>query len=270
LKVHSGMRRRSFLTLVGGMAAWSLPTRAQQPELPVIGFLHTESADRSADRLRGFHQGLKETGYVEGRNVAIECRWAEDHNDRFPALATELVRHRVTVIVANAAAAPVVKAATSTIPIVFISGNDPVSRGLVKSLNRPGGNLTGVSQLNVQIGPKRFELMHQMLPTASGIALLVNPTTPDAETLSRDAQEAAHALGLELHVLHASSERDLEMVLADATEWRAGGLVIGADSFFTSRIKELATLTLRREIPAIYEFRPFVAGWVNELRAKSI
>jgi putative tryptophan/tyrosine transport system substrate-binding protein len=165
LEGNSGMRRRSFLTLVGGMAVWPLPARAQQPELPIIGFLHTESADRSADRLRGFHQGLKEMGYVEDRNVAIEYRWAEDHNDRFPALATELVRHRVTVIVANAAAAPVVSAATSTIPIVFISGNDPVSRGLVKSLNRPGGNLTGVSQLNVQIGPKRFELLHQMMPT---------------------------------------------------------------------------------------------------------
>ena len=203
------MKRRAFITLLGGAAAWPLATRAQQPAMPVIGFLHTESADRSGDRLRGFHQGLGETGYVEGRNVTIEYRWAQDDNDRFPALAADLVRRQVTVIVANAAATPAAKAATSTIPIVFVSGADPVARGLVASLNRPGGNLTGVSQMNVQLGPKRVQLLHEAMPTATSIALLINPTSVGAETLLREAEEATHNLGLSLHVLYASTELEL-------------------------------------------------------------
>jgi putative ABC transport system substrate-binding protein len=227
---------------------------------PVMGFLHTESAARSTDRLRGFRQGLSETGFVEGRNVAIEYRWAEDHNERFPELAADLVRRQVTVIVANSAAAPAAKSATATIPIVFVSGTDPVARGLVASLNRPGGNLTGVSQLNVELGPKRLGLLHEVIPTMTGVALLANPTNPDSETLSRDAQRAADTLGLRLRILHASSENELDAVFDNPNELRASGLVIGPDSFFTSRIERLATLTVRHAVPALYEFRQFVAA----------
>jgi putative tryptophan/tyrosine transport system substrate-binding protein len=252
-------RRKFLATLLGGTAAWPLAARAQQA-LPVIGFLHTESADRSQDRLRGFHQGLGETGYVEGRNITIEYRWAEDHNDRFPALAADLVRRQVAVIVANAAAAPAAKAATSRIPIVFVSGIDPVALGLVSSLNRPGGNLTGVSQMNVQLGPKRVQLLHEAMPAATGIALLVNPTFVSAETLSREAQAAAHNLGLSLHVLYASTDRELDAAFANPAELRTGGLVIGPDSFFTSRIEQLAALTLRHAVPALYEFSQFATA----------
>jgi putative tryptophan/tyrosine transport system substrate-binding protein len=253
------LKRRDFITLLGGATAWPLAARAQQVT-PVIGFLHTESADQSEDRLRGFHQGLGETGYVEGRNVTIEYRWAQDHNDRFPALAADLVRRQVTVIVANAAATPAAKAATSTIPIVFVSGADPVARGLVASLNRPGGNLTGVSQMNVQLGPKRVQLLHEAMPTATSIALLVNPTSVGAETLLREAEEATHNLGLSLNLLHASTDRELDAAFANPAELRAGGLVIGPDSFFTSRIEQLAALTLRHAVPALYEFSQFATA----------
>jgi putative ABC transport system substrate-binding protein len=256
--------RRQFLRLTAGAAAlpaaWPLAAPAQQPAMPVIGFLHTESADLSVDRLRGFRQGLSETGYVEGQNVQIEYRWAEDHNDRFPALAADLARRQVVVIVANAAAAPAAKAATATIPIVFVSGTDPVALGLVASLNRPGGNLTGVSQLNVQLGPKRLELLHEAIPAATGIAVLVNPTAPSAEILSRDARAAAQTLGLRLDVLHASTDRELDAVFANPGQLRAGGLVIGPDSFFTSRSEHLAALTLRNAVPALYEFRQFATA----------
>ena len=255
------MKRRDFTALIGGAAiAWPLGARAQQPVMPVIGFLHTESADLSRERLRGFRQGLSETGYVEGRNVTIEYRWAEDHNDRFPALAADLARRRVTVIVANSAAAPSAKSATTTIPIVFVSGGDPVARGLVASLNRPQGNLTGVSQLNVELGPKRLGLLHEMMPTVTSITLMANPTSPDAEIQSRDAQTAAHTLGLRLRVLHASTDRELDAVFVNSAEPRDGGLVIGPDSFFTSRIERLAALTLRHAVPALYEFRQFAAA----------
>jgi putative ABC transport system substrate-binding protein len=254
------MHRREFITYLGGAAAWPLAARAQQPAMPVIGFLHTESADLSGDRLRGFRQGLSEIGYIEGRNVTIEYRWAEDHNDRFPALAADLVRRQVAVIVANAQAAPAAKAATAAIPIIFVSGTDPIALGLVASLNRPGGNLTGVSQLNVQLGPKRLGLLHEAILTATSIALLVNPTGPGAETLSRDAQAAADTLGLRLHVLHASTDRELDAVFANPGELRSGGLVIGPDSFFTSRIEQLAALTVRHAVPALYEFRQFAAA----------
>jgi putative tryptophan/tyrosine transport system substrate-binding protein len=254
------MRRREFITVLGGAAAWPLVARAQQAAMPVIGFLHTESADLSRERLRGFRQGLSETGYVEGRNVTIEYRWAEDHNDRFPALAADLARRRVTVIVANSSAASSAKSATTTIPIVFVSGSDPVARGLVASLNRPAGNLTGVSQLNVELGPKRLGLLHEMMPTVASITLMANPTSPDAEILSRDAQAAAHTLGLRLRVLHANTDSELDAVFANSAELRDGGLVIGPDSFFTSRIEKLAALTLRHAVPALYEFRQFAAA----------
>jgi putative ABC transport system substrate-binding protein len=255
------MQRREFITLIGGAAAaWPLSARAQQPAMPVIGFLHSGSPDMYADRLRTFRQGLKEAGYVEGENVAIEYRWAENQYDRLPALAADLVRRQVAVIAANSPAALPAKAATTTIPIVFTSGLDPVAVGLVASLNRPGGNLTGIASLNVEIGPKRLELLHELVPTATIFALLLNPTNPYAQTLSRNLQAAARTLGLQLHVLHASTEREIDTVFAILTQLRAGGLVIGPDAFFNDRSEQLAALTVRHAVPAISQYREFAAA----------
>jgi putative ABC transport system substrate-binding protein len=256
------MRRRAFITLLGGAAAWPLAARAQQPAMPVIGFLHSGWPDEIADRLRAFHQGLGETGYVDGRNVALEYRWADNKYDRLPALAADLVRRQVTVIAApgSVPSALAAKAATATIPIVFSVGIDPVEFGLVASLNRPGGNLTGITSLNVEVGPKRLELLHELVPSATMIALLVNPTNPNAETLSRDAQAAAHSLGLQLQVLHASSERDFDTVFASLVQLRIGGLVVGIDPFIGTRIEQIAALALRHTMPTIYQFREFAAA----------
>jgi putative ABC transport system substrate-binding protein len=255
------MRRREFITLLGGAAAaWPLTARAQQPAMPVIGFLNSASLAAYADRVRAFRQGLNETGYIEGQNVAIEYRWAEGQYDRLPALAADLVRRQVTVIVANSPAALAAKAATTTIPIVFDSGIDPVKLGLVASLNRPGGNLTGVSNLNLELGPKRMELLRELVPTASNIALLVNPANAGAETLSRDLQAAARTLGLQLHVLRASTERDFDSVFATVAQIRAGALVIGTDPFFISQSERLAAFALRHSVPAIFQYREFTAA----------
>jgi putative ABC transport system substrate-binding protein len=244
-------------------AAWPLIARAQQPAMPVIGLLGSESPDLWATRLRAFRQGLKETGYVEGQNAAIEYRWAEGHNDRLPALAADLVRHRVAVIAApgSTPAALAAKAATSTIPIIFWVGTDPIELGLVASLNRPEGNVTGLTTLNVGLVSKRVELLHEIIPATSSVGLLINPTSPILAKISKeDAQAAARSLGLELHVLNASTERDFDVVFADLIQLRAGGLVIGTDAFFSSRLEQLAALSVRHAMPTVYHFREFAAA----------
>jgi putative ABC transport system substrate-binding protein len=261
------VNRREFIALVGGastlLAAKVNRARGQQPAVPVIGVLSAEWPDRFTDRLRAFHGGLRETGYVDGRNLAIEYRWAEGRNDRLPALAAELVRRQVSVIVTagSTPAALAARAATTTIPIVFYLGADPVDAGLVTSLSRPGGNVTGVVTLNVEVAPKRLELLHELVPTARIIAALINPTNPVlAETLTRDLQTAAHTLGVQLHILHASSEREFNTVFASLAQLRAEGLVIGADALFNSRSEHLAALTIQHAVPAIYQFREFVSA----------
>ena len=258
------MRRREFIAFLGGAAAaWPLAARAQQPTKPVIGFLSNASPDLVAVRLSAFHQGLKEAGYIEGQNVAIEYRWAEGDNDRLPVLAAELVHRQVTVIAAagGTPSALAAKAATKTIPIVFGVGVDPVEVGFVLSLNRPGGNLTGVTNLNVEVGPKRLELLRELIPTATIVGVLVNPTSPVlAEQFSHDLQAAAHTLGLKLHVLHASTERDLDTVFATLVQLRAGALVVGPDILFNAQTKQLATLALRHAVPTIFQYRPFAAA----------
>ena len=253
------MRRREFITLVGGAAAaWPLAARAQQAAMPVVGFLNTRVPGADPLLLAAVRRGLKETGYVEGQNLTIEYRWAYNQYDRLPALAADLVSHRVSVIAAiGSPSAPAAKAKTTTIPIVFIIGFDPVEVGLVTSLNRPGCNLTGVTVLGVELGSKR-ELLHELAPTANIIAALVNPNTPAAKTQSTDLQTAARSLGLKLNVLHASTERDFDTVFATLLQLGAGGLVVGNDTFFSTRSEQLAALALRHGVPAIYQFREFV------------
>jgi len=256
------VKRRDFITLLGGAAAWPLAARAQQPTMPVIGFLNSEAPDLFAYLVRAFRQGLSQSGYVEGSNVEIEYRWAEGRYDRLPALAADLIRRQVTVIAANSPA-PVMaaKAATTTIPIVFATGYDPVAGGLVTSLARPGGNLTGVTSLTAEVGPKRVELLHELAPTATSIALLVNPAAgPLRETILADLQAASRKLGLHFHVLHASAAHDLDNAFATLTQLRAGGLVIGSDPFFNSQSEQLAVLAMRHAVPAIYQYREFAAA----------
>jgi ABC-type uncharacterized transport system substrate-binding protein len=253
------MKRRDFITLLGGVTAWPLAARAQQVAMPVIGFLGDITPDRNA----AFRQGLGETGYVEGRNVAIEYRWSEGQYDRLPAMAADLVRRPVTVIAAmdGTPAALAAKAATTTLPIVFAVGVDPVEFGLVASLNQPGGNLTGITSLNVEVEPKRLELLHELVPTATSIGLLVNPTSLTlAETQSKNLQAAARTLGVQLHVLHASTERDFETVFATLFQLQLGALVIGGDVFFNNRAEQLAALSVRHAVPTIFQYRQFTAA----------
>jgi putative tryptophan/tyrosine transport system substrate-binding protein len=227
--------------------------------MPVVGFLSSGSQEFDASRLRAFHQGLNEAGYVEGRNVAIEVSWAENHTDQLPALAAKMASRSVTVITAagiNAALAA--KIATTTIPIVFVTGVDPVETGLVASLSRPGGNLTGVTDLAAELGQKHLELLHEAVTTASIVALLVNPANPNAKILPRELQAAAPNLGLVLHVLHASSERDFATAFAALGKLRAGALVIGTDAIFNRRSERLGALTVQHAVPAIHALRPFV------------
>jgi putative ABC transport system substrate-binding protein len=298
------MRRRAFITLLGGAAAaWPFAARAalaseasgqrgdsklrapgthpepgssaralaseasgqrrdsqaQQAAMPVIGYLSSASPDQDAGRLRAFRQGLSETGYVEGRNVVIEYRWAEERNDRLPALAADLVGRQVAVIAVagQVLGAFAAKAATKTIPIIFLTGGDPVALGLADSLNRPGGNLTGVTTLSAELEPKRLELLGRVVPTAKTMAALINRTNPNAATQSRDLEAAARTLGLKLHVLDASSERDFDGVFARLAELRAGGLVVATDGLFISRGAQLGALAVRHAMPAIFQFRAF-------------
>jgi putative ABC transport system substrate-binding protein len=253
------MKRREFIALLGGTAV-SLPlaARAQQPAMPVIGFLNVTSPDGYKLYVAAFRDGLKESGYIEGQNVAIEFRWAEGQYDRLPDMAADLVRRQVSVIVANTPANLVAKKATDTIPVVFTTASDPVQLGLVPNLSRPGGNVTGVSQLNVEIGSKRLELAHQLMPAATSLAFLINPSDSSrAETLLRDAQAAAVRLGLQLLVLRASTDAEIEAAFAGFAQLKAGVLVIGADAFFNAKSQLLAELSLRYAVPSIYETSEF-------------
>jgi putative ABC transport system substrate-binding protein len=253
-------RRRDFITLLGGAAAWPLAARAQQPAMPVIGHLNPQSPDGQTGRLRSFRQGLKEAGYVEGENVAIEYRWAEGQFDRLPELAAELVRRQVSVIVATGGpASPMAaKAATTTIPIVFNVNQDPVRLGLVASLARPGGNLTGINFLSTELEAKRLELLRELVPGAARVAVLVNPANATtAEATLRDTEAAARVMGLEIQVLNASTSREINATFAGLGRARPDALFVGGDGFFVSRRVQLVNLASRHVVPAIYDARQF-------------
>jgi putative ABC transport system substrate-binding protein len=255
--------RRHFIYLIGAViAVWPLSTRAQQPATPVIGFLNNLSPGAIAHPVAAFREGLKEAGYIEGRNLMIEYRWAEGHNDRLTELATDLVRRQVAVIVATGggASALAAKAATTTIPIVFSSATDPVELGLVASLNRPGGSTTGVHVMTNALETKRLGLLHEMVPSAATIAVLVNPDTPGADSQLTAAEAAAHAVARKTHILEASSEPELEKAFATLAEARAEALLVAADPFFNAHRQQVVSLAARYAIPAIYEFREFAAA----------
>jgi putative ABC transport system substrate-binding protein len=255
------IRRREFITLLGGAAAsaWPLAARAQQSAMPVVGLLDPTSRDANPDRLRGFRQGLKDTGYVEGENVAIEYRWGENQNDRLPALAADLVRRQVTVIATFAHGALAAKAATATTPIVFIFAEDPVKVGLVASLARPGGNATGINFLTAELVAKRLELLRELVPGAARVAVLVNPAFAlNAETTMRDVEPAAGALGLQIQVLNAGTIREINAAFATFVRERPDALFVDIDPFFTTRRVQLALLAAHHSIPAIYAVRHFV------------
>ena len=255
------MRRRTFITLLGGAAAWPVAAHAQQPAMPVIGFLHPQSPDSFAEPLRGFRQGLKDTGYSEGENVAIDYRWAENRLDRLSALAGDLVRKQVAVIVATggSVSALAAKAATTTIPIVFNVGDDPVKLGLVASLSRPGGNLTGVNFFTVELAAKRLELLRELLPGAARVAVLVNPANRAVtEPIVRDAQAAARAMGLQIQVLNAGSGNEIIAAFATLSRERPDALLVGSGPPFTARRVQLVQLATYYKIPAIYSLRQYV------------
>jgi putative ABC transport system substrate-binding protein len=270
------MKRREFVTLLGGTAAtWPLAARAQQTAPPVIGWLSSGSMDGDAGALRAFHQGLGDAGFDERRNTAIEYRWAEGQYDRLPALAADLVRDRVSVIAASGAAATrAVKVATTTIPIVFLMAADPVREGLVASLSRPGGNLTGATSMATVLGQKRLELLHEVVPDAKVIAVLVNPINAVLETQSRDLEAAARALGLQLQFVRAGAQTDFDAVFAAVARLRPSALVISTDLYFLQRTKQLAELAARYEIASIYSTREFASAgghglWSESDRAES-
>jgi putative ABC transport system substrate-binding protein len=261
-ELGADMRRRKFISLFGGAAAaWPLAARAQQPTMPVVGFLNSAAREAFAPFLAAFRQGLKEAGYNENRNVEIEYRWADGYYDRLPTLAADLVRRQVGVIVAGGGAvtARAARAATTTIPIVFSMGDDPVKLGFVNNLNLPGGNLTGVSLLTTGLEAKRLEVLHEAVPSASVIGLLVNSTFSDVETQLRDLPAAASVLGLQTTVVNASSERDIDLAFATLVQQRVGALLVASSPLFTGRREQLVTLAARHAIPTIFEWPEFVA-----------
>jgi putative ABC transport system substrate-binding protein len=256
------MKRRAFIAALGGAAAWPFAAPAQQTGAPVIGFLNGGSSEQFTPLLRAFHNGLEEAGLVAGQNVSVEYRWADNERDRLRPMVDDLVRRQVKVIAATGGSpsALAAKAATSTIPIVFAIGVDPVQVGLVSSLNRPGGNITGATMLAIDLGSKRLELLREVVPGASLIAALVNPTSPGAAIVLKDLQATAKALGLQVHVLHAAAEREFEAVFSDLGKLRAQALVIGGDPLFNDQSQRLAALATRHAVPAIYQFREFTAA----------
>ena len=256
-----GVRRRSLLTLLGSAAAWTRPSRAQRA-VPVIGYLCPESPGPFASRLKAFQEGLAASGYVADRNVAIEYRWAEGHYDRLPALAADLASRKIAVIAApgGAPVALAAKSASATITIVFEMGGDPVALGVVDSLPRPGGNLTGVSSLSVEVSPKRLEFMHQLLPNAAAFGVAVNPTSPTASSQLKNLHAAAETLGVRLHVLHASTEQEFDTIFAALPQLGAGGLVFTSDPYFAFRSQQLAAMAIRYAVPAITQSRDFAAA----------
>jgi len=258
----SHIERRTFLATLGGAAAWPLAARAQQPAMPVIGWLNSETPSGYAPFAAAFRQGLSESGFVEGRNVAIEYRWAQGHNDRLPALAADLVRRQVAVIAAAGTPSSLAaKAATATIPIVFSTAADPVVEGLVAKLARPGGNATGVTNLGTELVQKQIEKLHEMLPKANVIAALVNPTDPAlGGPATKQAQAAARALGLQMNIVQASTERDIEAAFASLARLGVGALVVLPNAFFISRREQIAALAIRHVVPAVYYQREFAAA----------
>ena len=255
------MKRRDFITVLGGAAAWPVIVHAQQPAMPVVGFLGAGTSKGYAPALAALLKGLAETNYADGKNIKIEYRWANNQYDQLPAMAADLVRRQVSVIVAaSTPAARVAKAATPTIPVVFTTIADPVQIGLVDSLNRPGGNVTGVTLMSVEVGPKLLDLLHGAMPLATTVAVLLNPTNPNVETQSRTLQAAALKLGLQVHVLYASTERNFDAIFAKLRELRAGALMISQDPLFNEQCEQLAELTVRNRMPTIYELRQFAAA----------
>jgi putative ABC transport system substrate-binding protein len=256
------IERREFITLLGGAAAWPLVARAQQAGMPVVGFLNTASADAFAHLVVAFRRGLNQSGYVEGENIVIEYRWAGGRYDRVPELAAELVERGVNVLAAfSPPAALAAKAATASIPIVIVSGDDPVKLGLIASLNRPGGNVTGVSLFTVALGAKRHELLHDLMPAATAIGVLINPDSPNAEPDIGDARRAARVLGWQIAVVNATTELEFDAAFAKLLEQRVAALVVGNDQFFNSRRERIVTLADRQSLPTIYPLRDFtVAG----------
>jgi putative tryptophan/tyrosine transport system substrate-binding protein len=255
------VKRRDFITLLGGVvAAWPLAARAQQPSIPVVGWLGATTPDSAARFVEAFRRGLSETGFVDGHSVKIEYRWAENRYAQLPALAADLVGRKVDAIFAigGSVAALAAKTATATIPIVFANGADPIKVGLVPSLNRPGGNVTGITIFSNELNAKKLEILHGLVPATAAIALLVNPANPTADSVVQDTQEAAHALGRRLSVLRASNEREIDTAWAGVVEQSAGGFIVSPDGFFSARRDQLAALAARHRIPAIYEGRQFV------------
>ena len=251
------MRRREFFSVLGSAAAWPVVVQAQQPAMPVVGFLHSQGPKSNADRMRAFRQGLKEAGYAEGENVAIEYRWAENQFDRLPALAAELVSRKVAAIVANAPAVFQAKVATTTIPIVFVVAEDPVKLGLVASLARPGGNLTGINFFAAELVAKRLELLRELVPAAARVAVLVNPTGPATVSILRDVEPAGRTIGLQIQVARASTSREIDAAFATLVRERPDALFVGGDPFFSDRRVQIVNTTARHAIPTTFPNRQF-------------